>query len=844
MTEVPPPPLPPIRLPELALVALVGASSAGKSTFAARHFLPSEVLSSDFFRALVSDDENSLEATRDAFDTLFFVAGKRLARGRLTVVDATSVKPDDRRRLVDLARAHDVLPVAIVLDLPKSVLEARHAARADRDFNPAVIGKQVAELRRTLRGMQKEGFRHVWVLRSAEEVQATRVERVPLYTNKKHLRGPFDFIGDVHGCLGELQELLVKLGYTVNGAEVTPPPGRTAVFVGDLVDRGPDSAGVLRLVMNMVRSGAALAVPGNHDEKLKRALDGKAVKALHGLDVTLAQLDAAGEAFKAEVRAFIEGLVSHLVLDDGRVVVAHAGLPERYHGRSSGRVRSFALYGDVDGSQDDLGLPVRRDWAAEYRGTAHVIYGHTPVARARWVNKTMDIDTGCAFGGALSALRYPEMELVSVPAHRQYAVPARPLLDDSPQASDTFDLAEFLQPGRVETRTYGSILLKAGERAAAVETFSRFGVDPRWCVYLPPTMSPVETSALDGFLEHPAEAFGYYRRQGVTQVICEEKHMGSRALLVLAKNEEAARARFGVGGGVGSIYTRTGRPFFTPEWEQVILERARAAVTGAGLWDALHTDWLILDAEVMPWSLKAGELIRAQYAAVGAAGNAALPAAMQALEAAAGRGVPVGDLLERTRERQGDLQAYRDAYRAYVRRVEGPDDVKIMPFHLLASEGAVHADRDHLWHLSTLATLAGADAGLFGQTAHRVVTLGTPDEQAATAWWLDLTASGGEGMVVKPLTFLPAEPRNLQPAVKVRGREYLRIIYGPEYTRPEHLARLKARALGAKRARATREFHLGLEGLHRFVERSSTARVHECVLGVLALETDPIDARL
>ncbi|RJF72403.1 polynucleotide kinase-phosphatase [Deinococcus cavernae] len=834
-----------IHVPELALVALVGASSAGKSTFAARHFRPSEVLSSDTFRALVSDDENSLEATADAFESLFFVAGKRLARGRLTVVDATSVRPDDRRRLVDLARRHDVLPVAVVLDLPRNVLEERHAARPDRAFDPAVIGRQIAELRRTLRGLPKEGFRHVWVLRSPQEVEAARVERVPLHTNKKHLHGPFDFIGDVHGCLNELQELLAKLGYTVNGLEVTPPPGRTAVFVGDLVDRGPDSAGVLRLVMNMVKSGAALAVPGNHDEKLKRALDGKAVKALHGLDVTLAQLEAAGSAFKTEVRDFLERLVSHLVLDDGQVVVAHAGLPEHYQGRSSGRVRSFALYGDVDGSQDELGLPVRRDWAAAYRGAARVVYGHTPVARASWVNKTIDIDTGCAFGGSLTALRYPELELVSVPAHAQYAVPARPLPGEAdPQPERGFDLADFLQPGRVDTRTHGGILLKAGERAAAVETFSRFGVDPRWCPYLPPTMSPVETSALDGFPEHPQEAFAYYRAQGITQVICEEKHMGSRALLVLTRNEDAASMRFGVPGSSGCIYTRTGRPFFNAEWEAVILERARAAVTKAGLWDALNSDWLLLDAEILPWSLKAGELIRAQYAVVGAGGNAALPAAVQVLETAAERGVPVRDLLERTRERLGDLQAYRDAYRAYVRRVEGPDDVKIMPFHLLASEGAVHTDRDHLWHLTTLGTLAAVDSRLFGQIAHRVVTLGSPDEQTATDWWLDLTARGGEGMVVKPLAFLSAEPRSLQPAVKVRGREYLRIIYGPEYTRPEHLTRLRARALGAKRARALREFHLGVEGLHRFVEQAGLARVHECVLGVLALEADPGDARL
>lgn len=835
---------PDIKLPELALVALIGASSAGKSTFAARHFLPTEVLSSDYFRSLVSDDQNSLEATKDAFESLFYIAGKRLERGRLTVIDATSVRPDDRRKLVDLARKYDVLPVAIVLDLPKSVLEARHAGRTDRDFNPAVIGRQMAELRRTMRGMPKEGFRHIWTLKTPEEVDTAQVTRVPLYTNKKHLHGPFDFIGDVHGCLGELRELLQKLGYQLNGDQVTPPLGRTAVFVGDLVDRGPDSAGVLRLVMNMVGSGAALCVPGNHDEKLKRALEGKAVKALHGLDVTLSQLDAAGEAFKAEVREFIDGLISHLVLDDGRVVVAHAGLPEKYQGRSSGRVRSFALYGDVDGSKDDLGMPVRGDWAAAYRGAAQVVYGHTPVAKPRWVNKTIDIDTGCAFGGQLTALRYPEMELVSVDAHAQYAVPARPLLDLAEPTEDALDLAQFLEVGRIETRTFGGILLKAGERAAAVETFSRFGVDPHWCVYLPPTMSPVETSRQDGFLEHPAEAFAYYRGQGVQQVICEEKHMGSRALLVLAKDEASARQCFGVESGLGSIYTRTGRPFFKPDWETDILTRAHAAVTRAGLWDSLKTDWLVMDAEIMPWSLKAEELIKGQYAAVGAAGNAALPAAVAALETATARGVEVSELLERTRSRAADLSAYRDAYRAYVRRVEGPQDVKIMPFHLLASEGAVHSDKNHLWHLKTLAALAEADAGLFGSTAYRLVTLGGPEEAEATAWWTALTEAGGEGMVVKPLAFLDPEKRQMQPAVKVRGREYLRIIYGPEYTREENLTRLRARALGAKRARALREFHLGLEALSRFVEQAPAGRVHECVLGVLALESEPIDARL
>ncbi len=391
-----------LSLPSPAAIALIGAPGAGSSTFAARHFQAAEVVSGDFAPELE----------------------RRLTRGELTVIDAPLTRPDERRRVLEAARAHDLPAAAIVLDLPRQVLEQR-AARLGRDGSAVLPG--FGELRRTLGGLHKEGFGHIHVLRSLAEIDAAQVVRVPLPPDRRDLHGPFDFIGDVHGCLPELLELLESLGYAVSGLEITPPAGRTAVFLGDLTDRGPDSAGVLRLVMGMVASGAALCVPGNHDEKLARALDGKAVKATHGLDVTLAELGAAGEAFAAEARAFIGRLPSHLVLDGGRVVAAHAGLPVQYHGRTSGRVRSFALYGDVDGTYDALGLPVRRDWAAGYSGPALVVYGHTPVAAPVWINRTVDIDTGCAFGGALTALRYPELEFVGVPARRQYVAPPRPL---------------------------------------------------------------------------------------------------------------------------------------------------------------------------------------------------------------------------------------------------------------------------------------------------------------------------------------------------------------------------------------------------------------------------------
>ncbi len=844
----------PISVPELCLVALIGASGSGKTTFAHEQFRPGEVLSSDAFRLLVSGDENAQDATHDAFEALYFVARQRLKRGLLTVIDATNVQPDARKHIVALAKEFDVLPVAVVLDLPEDVLTARHRARTDRHFGPHVIAQQVGQLRKSLGKLQAEGFRQVTVLRSTEEVAAATFTRARLYNDLRHEHGPFDFVGDVHGCLSELTDLLTRLGYAVDGnLNVVPPPGRRAVFLGDLVDRGPDTPGVLRLVMGMVAAGTALCVPGNHDEKLGRALRGEKVKAVHGLERSLEQFQNEAPEFRRQVADFIRSLVSHYVLDDGKVVAAHAGMKEAFQGRASGRVRAFALYGETTGETDEFGLPVRLNWAAEYRGRAVVVYGHTPVPQAEWLNGTIDIDTGCVFGGALTALRYPEMELVSVQAHEVYSEPARPLglvpgSSAQQQHDELLDLGDVTGKRVIETRLRGRVTVQEDEAAAALESVSRFAVDPRWLVYLPPTMSPSETSRRDGYLEYPAEAFEHYRRAGIEHVVCEEKHMGSRAVLVVTRDPGTAAERFGVrDGSVGSVYTRSGRRFFEdPVMEGALLDRTRTALTDSGLWNEVQSDWVVLDAEILPWSLKAGSLIREQYAAVGAAAGAALPAEVAVLEAAAARGLPVDDLLVSTRQRLEMTRGYTQAYRQYVRRVSSLADVRVAPFHLLASEGAVHADRDHAWHLDRLGRLAEAAPDLFTATAHRHVDLNeTGSCQAAEDWWLALTAAGGEGMVVKPASFVARGKKGLvQPGVKVRGQEYLRIIYGPEYTAPANLERLRGRGLNGKRTLALREFALGIEGLERFVRREPLRRVHECVSSVLALESEGLDPRL
>ncbi|WP_336205813.1 polynucleotide kinase-phosphatase [Nonomuraea sp. LPB2021202275-12-8] len=818
-----------ISVPELSLVVLVGVSGSGKSTFAARHFKRTQVISSDFCRGLISDDENDQTATPAAFDLLHHIVGVRLSRGLFTVVDATNVQYAARRSLIDLAKQHNVLAEAIVLDVPEEVAVERNAGRPDRDFGARVVIRQRKELRRSLGKISRDGFRKVHVLRGVEEIEQAEISYEKAWTDKRELTGPFDIIGDIHGCRSELESLLARLGWE----GTRHPEGRTAVFVGDLVDRGPDSPGVLRLVMSMVEAGTAICVAGNHEAKLARALNGRKVTVAHGLRESLDQLAAEPPEFVERARAFMDGLISHYVLDGGRLVVAHAGLKESYHGRASGRVRAFALYGDTTGETDEYGLPVRYPWAEEYRGQAMVVYGHTPTTEPEWVNNTICLDTGCVFGGSLTALRYPERELVQVPAEQVWYESVKPLGGPARDPA-MLDINDVRGTRHIETRFGGRIKVREENAAAALEIMSRFAVDPRWLVYLPPTMAPPETSALDGYLEHPHEAFEEFAAAGVTEVVCEEKHMGSRAVAVLARTPEAAARRFGVAdGGAGAVYTRTGRPFFTDLTP--LVERLRVACEP--LWEALDSDWVVLDCELLPWSAKAGELIKSQYASVGAAARAALPEAVSALEAAAARGLDVGDLLERTGRRAGNAALFREAYARYCWPVDGLEGVRLAPFQILACEGRATALEPHAWHLSTLALLGSP---VITQTRHVFVSLDSERSRAeAVAWWEAMTAGGGEGMVVKPAVHTGGR---VQPGVKVRGREYLRIIYGPDYT--ESLDVLRRRFLGKKRSLALREHALGLEALARLAEGEAGWRVHEPVFGVLALESEPVDPRL
>ncbi|MEH1939472.1 MAG: polynucleotide kinase-phosphatase [Nostoc sp.] len=874
-----------ITIPELSLIVLIGASGSGKSTFARKHFQPFEVLSSDFCRGLVSNEENSQSATKDAFEVLHFVAQKRLAAGKLTVIDATNVQMEDRKPLLQMARQYHCFAIAIVLDLPEELCHERNQLRSDRQFGPHVVRRHTQMLRRSLRGLEKEGFRYVYTLKSLEEITSVEIDRQPLWNNLKHEHGPFDIIGDIHGCCDELEALLQQLGYQISSSPPTSPAppappaspaspapsappwdyptyqhpqGRRAVFLGDLVDRGPRILDTVKLVRNMVAAGTAFCVPGNHENKLLRKLRGKNVRVNHGLEQTLAEIEAlpdeVREPFSKELQMFLDSLISHYLLDDGRLVVAHAGMKQEMQGRGSGAVREFALYGESTGEIDEFGLPVRYNWAGEYRGEPMVVYGHTPVPEAEWLNNTIDIDTGCVFGGKLTALRYPEKELVSVPATRVYCEPVKPLIQNTAtrtsqqELDDVLYIEDVLGKRIVNTRLQSKITIREENAIAALEVMSRFACNPKWLIYLPPTMSPVETSLLPGFLEHPAEAFTYYQNAGITQLVCEEKHMGSRAVVIICRDLEAAEKRFGVvNEGIGVCYTRTGRRFFDDSaLETELLARVNLALSQSGFWSEFQTDWVCLDCELMPWSAKAQGLLREQYAPVGVASRFALNDAVSCLQQASDRGVDISTQLTHYQQRAEMAHQYVSAYRQYCWSVTDISGLRLAPFHILATEGAAHIDKDHRWHLEQIAKICQKDPALLLATAYKAIDLTDPSSQAeGVYWWEKLTKVGGEGMVVKPMDFIVRGSRGIvQPAVKCRGQEYLRIIYGPEYSSPENLQRLRQRGLSHKRSLAMREFALGVEALERFVALTPLRRVHECVFGILALESEPVDPRL
>ncbi|WP_019913350.1 polynucleotide kinase-phosphatase [Paenibacillus sp. HW567] len=861
-----------IPFPHGGIIVLVGPSNSGKTTLLRRlvqegTLLQTEIVSSDDYRTLVGDVEyiDWKGRTREeadilysdyqrlsslAFEAMNTVVSMRSRLGKLTVVDATHLQPEYRRKYIDLAAKYDLPCAAWILDLPEQTLLERDKSR-EQPRGRQRVKQQFVQFKRSLRGLRDEGFDFTYMLKETETVQFIRKKNALL----AEIGAGVDVVGDIHGCYDEMLELLGQLGYAPDGAGLyRHPEGRTLISVGDVMSRGPKSLDTMRFWKQHCAAGIARMIDSNHGWKIARYLNGRNVTLSHGDENIAAELaqyareagEGAASELKEELKQFLLSAPSHLVLcREGvrRVVVAHAGIRDEYIGKQSKRIQDFCRYGDTDGI-DDNGAPVRKEWYLGHESGELIVWGHDPRPYPTVVKNTINIDQGAVFGGSLTAYRYPEQQFVSVKAYKDYAEdPDSPLIRWERGRFSPPNLRKFVEGYSVMTDTYGEISVRGEFVKAAIDSVSHYTIPMEELIYIPPTMSPAPmVSANEDYLEHPREAIAYFRSQGVETMVAEKKHMGSRATLLLFRDEQAAVAYVGRP-TLGTIYTRTGRAFFDKETERNVLSRLNTDLHRADYFTRYNTELLLLDAEIIPWNLKARELIATQYAHVAEAAELDRGHLLKKLREAGNAGRDVSGWVQEMEGKLKSARIFREAFQQYCWDTSGLDGVRIAPFHTLAHSGQTFFDHTHLWHMEHGRELAKLSP-LFMETEYRVITCGA-DDADVIRWWEELTEDGHEGIVIKPETFIARSGKSMiQPAIKIRGRKYLHIIYGIDYLLPDNLARLKQRKTGKKERHALMECALSVESVERFIRKEPLERVHECVLAALSLESDPVDPRL
>ncbi|MCG7377676.1 polynucleotide kinase-phosphatase [Paenibacillus sp. ACRSA] len=861
-----------IKLPHAGVVVLVGPSNSGKTTLLDRLaregvIRRTEAVSSDQFRMLVGDEEymewknrprseadvlyaEYQQVSAKAFEAMEAIVSTRCRLNKLTWIDATHLYPEDRERLVHLARKAHVPVIAIVLDIPEKELLERDSQR-EYPRGRQRVKQQVQQFKRSLRSIREEGFDANYILKQPDEITFVRTTN-PLLLD---MGAGVDIIGDIHGCYEEMMELIVKLGYVRGETGLYQhPDGRKLVSVGDVSSRGPESLKCLLFWQQHCTAGLAYMIDSNHGWKIARYLDGRDVTLSHGdelVEAELIQLEQAqgadqAQQVRAELRDFLLEAPSHLVFTQNgvrQVVVAHAGIRDHFIGKQSKRIQDYCRYGDVEGT-DAEGRPIRKDWYVDHTSGECIVWGHDPRPYPTIVNDTVNIDQGVVFGGMLTAWRMPERESVSVPARKDYAGDSNsPLVRWERKRLSPPNLRKFKEGFTVQTNSRMDVTIHGEVAQTAIDTFSHFTVPLEELVYIPPTMSPPPVaSSVEGYLEHPQDAFQYYRSQGVTRMVAEKKHMGSRAILLIFRDEDVARQRVGRP-MLGNIVTRTGRSFFDPLTEQLVLSRLHADLTEGSYFERHQTEFVLLDAEIVPWNLKAKELISSQYAHVSEASLLDRNIMVDKLREAEKAGRDVTEWLQETELKFANAQTFRDVFQYYCWDVNDIGDIRIAPFHTLAHSTGTFWEQTHEWHMQQNREFARISP-LMMETEYRVITDET-DEAAIIRWWDEMTAEGHEGIVIKPETFRTWNGNKMiQPAIKVRGRAYLHIIYGMDYLAPENLSRLRKRKTSKKERHALMESALGMEGIERFVRGESVERIHECVLATLSLESDRIDPRL
>ena len=856
------------KLPNGAIVLLIGPSNSGKSTLLqslvdSGQLLESEIISSDYYRRLVADidfidftavsidDEDIIyeeyqRISEQAFHALHTVVEARAKLNKISVIDATNLRGFERAKYFEIAKRNHVPVLALILNTSKEQLLARDVLRDNPRGRKRVL-QQFNTLKYELKTIKKEPFAKIYKVNDG----SVEIVREP---NKLYLEieSGFDIIGDIHGCYDEMLVLLKDLGYEQRGNVYVHPAGRRLISVGDIMSRGPKSIETMQFWLNQIEAGLSYMTDSNHGWKIARWLDGKNVSLNHGDELVEQEFieyekvhgEEAAESLKERFANMLLKAPSHYILTKNnrtKAVVTHAGIKDHYIGKESKRISDFCRYGDNQ-QTDSSSKPVRGDWFSQHKTSELIIWGHDVKVQPFKANRTINIDQGVVFGGELTAFQYPEQTFKSVKAFANYAgTEDNPILEAKNKRFSPPNVAQFINGFAVHTTSGDQITIPKENALAAMDTFSHYTLPLEQVIYIPPTMSPTpQTSALPDYLEHPAEAFNYYKKNGILKMIAQKKHMGSRAVIFVAKNKEVAKELIN-SESLGYITTRTGRAFFEQKEQQQMVEKIHAELVGKNYFEQFNTNFVLMDAEILPWNLKAQSLIDQQYETV--AENALMDRYKLIEKLKATEHVDVTSWMEEYTDKYKNAARFDAVFRNYCWPTNELSGIQIAPFHILAHSSSTNFDQSHSWHMKMNAYLA-ENSSLFIATEYRLIE-SEQDEQEVINWWKDMTENGHEGIVIKPFDFLAYHKgKLLQPAIKVRGREYLRIIYGMDYTNEVTMKKLKQRNPSRKMKNALLEFKLGMEGISRFVSLESSNRVHECALATLALESDTIDPRL
>lgn len=867
------------------IIVLCGPSSAGKTTFTNKFFPHVKALRSEEFRILLQDTNEKKtvpsqvehdtdyerldrvnytdygEVSEGAFSLMKEALKLRAKKNKLTVIDATNLLPSDIFSYITIAKEQHV-PISLAFfKLPLETILEQNQKR-EQPESEIRIRKQYSSLKRIIRKFDSERKLKKYNVHKAHYINSLEELEVEVLENPFviPLEQGLDVLGDGHGLLESRLQLFEKLGYVRSEDGLyRHPNNRKFVYLNDEASRGSlpvesekygkyPSIAMMVSMKRHVEEGLAYAVDSNHNFKIWQWLKGKQVQMQNGNETVVEEFEAFeqeyGEektsALKEELGLFLQSLPSHLIVEDRgvqRAVIVHGGIKDEYIGKDTLPIRDYCRFGDRK----------KREWKKEHRNKMLIVWGHEVHLASFEDNNTLNIDSGGYCGHFLTALRYPEMELVQEKVMKSF-VPdeENPILQQQKKRFNPPSYTKFLEDFEVTT-AHGKVFASKKYTKEALEFASTRMDRMEHAFYIPPTMSPTPTtSELADFLEHPKEAFEYYREKGVSHVVCQKKHMGSRAYITLYKTEEVAKEYTNIK-TLGKILSRNSAPFFKKDVEEKVVKQLHEDLQP--YFEKNQTDFILLDCEIMPWNLKSAGLIRAQY---GLTSNVAIHTRelhIQRLqEFQENRNVLVTEELQDAEKKLDNAKRFHKAFTYYcwdsdVHKLEG---IQIAPFHVLAFSKGANFNKTNEWHMKQAQELSTLSS-LIVPTEYKLIDLDKEEEvEEATNWWLEMTKQGHEGMVMKPLDFLSYDENEelIQPAIKIRGREYLRIIYGMDYLEEENLGFHKTRSASKKMKNAIQEFTLSLESMTRFLQKDTVERVHEVIIAALSHANEPMDPRL